>query len=199
MPTYLITAASSGPGRSLLPGLAAASSGPAAGPRGTGQRDVAADDQATWYLGTPLPVSRLEVPDADARQDAAAGFRLGLVTPGGATRWFPATAPSASVLAITPPRPVTSVAVIAAAGARPGRLGPAAVTGPAGGVLIADGQLQDSLVPPRWGYAGRDGSFAVFANHAAAGPLRLAPIPGQPATGASVRRVAGPAATPPAA
>jgi hypothetical protein len=191
VPAYLVTAAPSGP--------AAGPSGPAAGPPGTGRRDVAADDQATWYLGTPLPVSRLEVPDADARQDAAAGFRLGLVTPGGATRWFPATAPSASVLAITPPRPVTSVAVIAAAGARPGRLGPAAVTGPAGGVLVADGQLQDSLVPPRWGYAGRDGSFAVFANHAAAGPLRLAPVPGRPATGASVRRVAGSAARPTAA
>ncbi|HEY3977493.1 MAG TPA: hypothetical protein VGM79_09495 [Streptosporangiaceae bacterium] len=191
VPAYLVTAAPSGP--------AAAPAGPAAGPPGTGRRDIAAADQATWYLGTPLPVSRLEVPDADARQDAAAGLRLGLVTPAGATRWFPATAPSASVLAIRPPRPVTSVAVIAAAGARPGRLGPAAVTGPSGGVLVADGQLQDSLVPPRWGYAGRDGSFAVFANHAAAGPLRLAPIPGQPAAGASVRRVAGSAASPTAA
>jgi hypothetical protein len=191
VPAYLITPGGSAP--------AAAGSGPAAGPPGAGQRDVAAHHQATWYLGTPLGVSRVEVPDADARQDAAAGIRLGLMTPGGATRWFPATASSASRLTMRPPSPVTSVAVIAAAGGRPSQLGPASVTGPAGRVLVADGQLQNSLVPPRWGYAGRDGSFAVFADHFAAGALRLAPIPGQPAAGASVRRVAGSAASPTAA
>jgi hypothetical protein len=191
VPAYLVTPGGSGP--------AARGSGPAAGPPGSGQRDVAADHRATWYLGTPLGVSRLEVPDADARQDAAAGLRLGLMTPGGGTRWFPATASGASLLTIRPPRPVTSVAVIAAAGPRPSQLGPVSVTGPGGRVLVADGQLQDSLVPPRWGYAGPDGAFAVFANRSPAGPLRLEPIPGQPAAGASVRRVAGSAASPTAA
>ncbi|HMH90067.1 MAG TPA: hypothetical protein VK586_03170, partial [Streptosporangiaceae bacterium] len=198
VPAYLITPGGSAPAAGGS-GPADRPAGPAPGPPGAGQRDVAADHQATWYLGTPLRVSRLEVPDADARQDAAAGLRLGLITPGGGTRWFPATAPSASLLTIRPPRPVTSVAVIAAAGARPSHLGPVSVTEPAGRVLVADGQLQDSLAPPRWGYAGRDGSFAVFANRFAAGPLRLEPIPGHPAPGASVRRVAGSAANPAAA
>jgi len=198
VPAYLITPGGPAPAAAGS-GPAERQPGPAAGPPGAGQRDVAANHQATWYLGTPLGVSRVEVPDADARQDAAAGLRLGLMTPGGATRWFPVTASSGSLLTISPPGPVTSVAVIAAAGARPSHLGPAAVTEPAGRVLVADGQLQNSLVPPRWGYASRDGSFAVFADHFAAGPLHLEPIPGQPAAGASVRGVAGSAANPTAA
>ena len=64
---------------------------------------------------------------------------------------------------------------------------------------MADGQLQDALIPPRWGYAGRDGSFAVFVDRYASGPLRLQAIPGRPAPGASVRRIAGSAAAPAAA
>jgi len=184
-PAYLITAA----GRS----------GPAAGPPGTGHRDIAAGHQATWYFAAPLRVSRLEVPDADARQDAAAGTRIGLMTAGGRTRWFAASAPGPSRLAISLPRPATGVAVVARAGGRPSHLGPLSITGTNGSVFVADGQLQDALVPPRWGYAGHDGSFAVFADHLARGPLSLQPLPGRPAAGASVRRVSGPAAVPAAA
>lgn len=198
VPAYLVTPAGTGPAAGES-GSGGGGSGPAAGPPAAGQREVAAGHQATWYLGGPLGVSRLEVPDADARQDAAAGLRLGLTAPGGGTRWFPATASSASLLTIRLPRPVTSVAVVAAAGTRPSHLGAASVTEPTGRVLVTDGQLQGALVPPRWGYAGRDGSFAVFANRFPAGPLRLEPIPGQSATGASVRRVAGSAANPTAA
>jgi hypothetical protein len=182
-PAYLITAVRG--------------SGPAPGPPGTGQRDVAAGHQATWYLATPLDVSRLEMPDPDARQDAAAGTRIGLMTPGGPIRWFPASAASASLLAISPPHPVTSVAVVA--GARgPRHLGPPSVTDPAGSVAVANGQLQDALTPPRWGYAGHDGSFAVFADHFARGPLGLQALPGRSTSGASVRQV-GSAAAPTAA
>jgi hypothetical protein len=130
---------------------AARGSGPAPGPPGTGQRDVAAGHRATWYLATPLDVSRLEMPDPDARQDAAAGTRIGLMTPGGPIRWFPASAASASLLAISPPHPVTSVAVVA--GARgPRHLGPPSVADPGGNVVVANGQLQDALTPPQWGY-----------------------------------------------
>jgi hypothetical protein len=173
-PAYLITAARG--------------SGPVPGPPGTGQRDVAAGHQATWYLATPLDVSRLEMPDPDARRDAAAGTRIGLMTPGGPIRWFPASAASASLLAISPPHPVTSVAVVA--GARgPRHLGPPSVADPGGNVVVANGQLQDALTPPRWGYAGHDGSFAVFADHFARGPLSLRALPGRSTSGASVRQV----------
>ena len=89
--------------------------------------------------------------------------------------------------------------MVAQAGGQPVRLGPASVTDTDGRVFVADGQLQDALIPPRWGYAGRDGSFAVFVDHFASGPLRLQAIPGRPAPGASVRRVAGSAAAPAAA
>jgi hypothetical protein len=185
VPAYLITAAG-GPG-------------PSPGPPGTGWRDIAADHQATWYFATPLDVSRLEVPDADARQDAAAGTQIGLLTPGGSTRWFPASAPGASRLAISLPHPLTSVAVTAQAGGKPAHLGPLSVTDTDGSVFVADGQLQNALLSPRWGYAGHDRSFAVFVDHFARGPLSLEALPGRSTSGASVRRVAGSAAEPTAA
>ncbi len=166
------------------------------GSPGTGHRDVAARHQTTWYFAEPLGVTRLEVPDADARQDAAQGTRIGLLIPGGTTRWFPAVAAGPARLAISPPHALTSVAVVAQAGGQRARLGPASVTDSDGRVFVADGQLQDALIPPRWGYAGRNGSFAVFVDHYASGPLRLQAIAGRPAPGASVRRVAGTAAAP---
>ena len=169
------------------------------GPPGTGRRDVVARHQATWYFAEPLSVTRLEVPDSDARQDAAQGTRIGLLIPGGTTRWFAAAAAGPARLTISLPRALTSVAVVAQAGGQRVRLGAASVTDTDGRVFVADGQLQDALIPPRWGYAGRDGSFAVFVDHFASGPLRLQEMPGRPAPGASVRKVAGSAAAPAAA
>jgi hypothetical protein len=172
---------------------------PAPGPPGTGNRDVAPDHQDTWYFATRLDVSKLEVPDGDARQDAATGTQIGLVTPGGSTRWFAADAASASLLEIRLRHPVASVAMTGRAGGKPSPLGPPSIAEPGGSVFVADGQLQNALVPPRWGFAGHDGSFAVFVNHFAASPLRLQALPGRSASGTSVRRVAGPAAEPTAA
>jgi hypothetical protein len=175
---------------------AAGGSAPAPGPPGTGRRNVAAHQQATWYFAEPLAVTRLEVPDADARPDAAAGTQIGLRTSSGSTRWFPAAAAGARRLVISLPRPLTSVAVVARAGGHAARLGPASVTDAGGQVFVADGQLQDALIPPRWGYAGRDGSFAVFVDRFSRGALRLQALPGRSASGASVRPVAGPATGP---
>jgi hypothetical protein len=118
------------------------------------------------------------------------------MTAGGVTRWFAASAPSASRLAISLPHPVTGVAVVAQAGGRRSHLGPLSITDTDGNVFVANGQLQDALVPPRWGYAGHDGSFAVFVDHLARGPLSLAALPGRPAAGASVRLAGGSAADP---
>jgi hypothetical protein len=193
---YLITRAGPGPAAGPEP---AAGPRPAAGPSGTGHRDIAANHKATWYFATPLRVFRLEVPDADARQDAAAGTQIGLMTAGGVTRWFAASAPSASRLAISLPHPVTGVAVVAQAGGRPSHLGPLSITDTDGNVFVANGQLQNALVPPRWGYAGHDGSFAVFVDHLARGPLSLEAVPGRSASGASVRLAGGSAASPAAA
>jgi hypothetical protein len=187
VPAYLITAAQG--------------SGSPAGPVQTGERDVPAGQQATWYFGTPLQVSTLEVADPDAVQDASR-VRIGLLTPGGAARWFPARAARAGgapVLAVRLAHPVTGVAVIGQAGGEVTRLGPPSVTGPDGTGFVADGQLQDALVPPRWTYAGQDGPFAVFADHLARGPLVLEALPGRSASGASVTRVSGPADEPTAA
>ena len=86
--------------------------------------------------------------------------------------------------------------MVAQAGGRAARLGPASVADTDGRVFVADGQLQDALIPPRWGYAGHDGPFAVFVDHFARGPLGLQALPGRSVSGASVRAVAGPAGSP---
>jgi hypothetical protein len=93
--------------------------------------------------------------------------------------------------------------VVAQAGGRPSHLGPLSITDTDGNVFVANGQLQDALVPPRWGYAGHDGSFAVFVDHLARGPLSLEALPGhsgpRATSGASVRLAGGSAANPAAA
>ena len=171
-------------------------SGPAAGPTGTGRRDIAADQRATWYLGTTLDVSEVEVPDADARQDAAAGTQLGLTLPDGSTRWFRGRALTSSTLAITLSHPVASIAVLAQAHSVPGTLGPPSISGADGSVFVADGQLQAALVPSHWTFAGFDGSFAIFANHLAEPALRIEALPGRSASGAWIKGYGGAAAEP---
>jgi hypothetical protein len=170
--------------------------GPAAGPPGTGQRDISSDQRATWYLGTPLDVSKVEVPDSDARQDAASGTAIGLMAPDGSTRWFRAQAITPSTLAITLPQPEASIAVLGQANGAPCPLGPPSIVVAGGSVFVADGQLQDALVPSHWKFAGFDGSFAVFANPFAQGPLRIEALPGRSASGAWITVSGGAPAEP---
>ncbi len=158
--------------------------GPAAGPPGTGQRNLSADQRATWYLGTALEVTKVEVPDSDATQDASAGTQIGLMAPDGSTRWFRARALTGSTLAITLPRPVPGIAVLGQAQGAPSPLGPPSVVVADGSVFVADGQLQNALVPSHWKFAGFDGPFAVFANPSAQGPLHIRALHGRPASGA---------------
>jgi hypothetical protein len=181
--------------------------GPAPGPAGTGRRVVSADQRATWYLGSTSEVSRVEVPDADARQAAAAGVQIGLMAADGPIRWFSARAATPSTLAVTVTRPVASVAVVAQVSAGPARrtpvplgpLGPPSVVAADGSVSVADGQLADALVPPHWDFAGFDGPFAVFANQRAQPPLRIQALSGRSATGAWIGDSSGPPAEPTAA
>jgi hypothetical protein len=169
--------------------------GPAGGPPGTGRRDVSAGQSATWYLGSTSEVSRVEVPDASARKDAAAGTRIGLMAADGSTRWFSARAVGTSALGITVSQPVASVAVVAqAAGSTV--LGPPSVTVAGGSVFVADGQLQGALVPPHWEFAGFDGSFAIFANRLAQPVLRVEALPGRSVSGAWVKGSGGAPAEP---
>ena len=170
--------------------------GPAARPQ-AGARTIAAGQRATWYFGTPIAVSKLELADPGAAQDASR-IKIGLLTPGGSARWFQARV-SGGLLTARLAHAVTGVAVIAQAGSQATRLGPPSVTGPDRAVFTADGQLQDALVPPRWTFAGQNGPFSVFVDHLARGPLVLKPLPGRSASGASVTRVSGPADEPTAA
>ena len=139
------------------------------------------------------------MPDANARRDADAGTQIGLMTLDGSTRWFQARAASPSTLAITVSPSVASVAVVARAPGRSVALGPPSVTAADGSVLVADGQLQDALVPPHWVFAGFDGPFAVFANRFAQAPLRIEALPGRSVSGAWVKGSGGAAAEPTAA
>ncbi len=184
-PAYLITG----------PGLA----GPAPGPARTGERSVPAAHRVTWFLGTELRVSRLAVPDPDARQDAAAGARIGLVTPAGKDRWLPTTAASPSQLSARPRHPLPAVAVISQAGRLRSQLGPPSLTAAGGSVFDLNGQLQDALTPPQWQYTGQDGPFGIFTDQRARSSLAIAALPGRTAAGASVRRLAGTATDPTAA
>jgi hypothetical protein len=78
-------------------------------------------------------------------------------------------------------------------------LGPPSVVAADASVVVADGQLQDALIPPRWQFAGLDGPFAVFANDRAQPPLRVEALPGRPISGAWVGDASGPPAAPTAA
>jgi hypothetical protein len=170
--------------------------GPDAGPPGTGRRDISADQRTTWYLGTPLDVVKVEVSDADAIKDAAAGTQLGLTTPAGSTLWFRARAMTPSTLTITLARPVSSIAVVGQAHGTPCPLGAPSIVTADGGVFVADGQLQDALVPSHWTVAGFDGPFTVFANRFAQHPLRIEALPGRSAAGAWIGDSSGAPAEP---
>jgi hypothetical protein len=175
LPAYLTTSGSS------------ASGGVAAGPTGTGRRAIKPGKRTTWYLGESVAVSQVRVRDLDAKAAAAAGTKIGLTTPGGTTQWFPARAAGAATLEVSLPTPVTSNAVVGQAGQAAVTLGAPSVVENGGQVLVADGQLQDALVPPRWNLAGFDGDFAVFTDKLASGPLTVQALPGRSAADASVR------------
>jgi hypothetical protein len=170
--------------------------GPAPGPTGSGRREVSADQRATWYLAAPLAITEIEVPDSDARQDAATGTQIGLRTPAGQVHWFRARATTASTLEISLRHPLTSVALIGRAGGKPSPLGPPTIVVPGRGVFVANGQLQNALKPPQWGFAGRDGSFAIFVDYQAQGVLTIQALPGGSTAGASISSVTGPADDP---
>ena len=159
----------------------------------TGTRSVAAGQRGTWYLGTTLPVTQVVLPDQAAARDAADGLRIGLAAADGAVTWL---RPSASGTSLTarPPSAVTAVSVLVAAGSAAAGLGAPSITVTGGGTVVANGVLQDALVPPRWTLDRFDGGFAIFGDRMAAAPLTLAALPGKSAAslaGASVRDVAG--------
>jgi hypothetical protein len=130
------------------------------------------------------------VPDAAAARDAAAGLRIGLAAADGSITWLHPTATGASLTARSPSA-VTSTSVVVTAGSAAARLGAASIMVAGGGTVVANGVLQDVLVPPRWTLDGFDGSFAIFGDRLAAAPLTLAALPGKSLAGASIRDVAG--------
>ena len=168
------------------------------GPSGLGRRGLETGQSTAWYLGESVAVSRISVPDATARADAASGTELGIMTPDGAARWFRARAASPGALEISLPRPAAATAVLGRADGAVRANGAAGASGAVralgapsvhladGRVLFADGALQDDLAPPRWNMAGFDGGFAVFTDRFASGPLTVQSLPG-----ASGRRGSG--------
>ncbi len=172
--------------------------GPAAGPPGTGRRQVAAGQQAAWYLGGTIDVTRIEIRDASAARDAATGVQLGITSPDGTTRWWraQATGPATLGLTLTAPAAALAVQVRAPQAGLQASLGAPSLTAAGGGVAVADGQLQDAVAPSHWRFAGFDGSFAVFANQQARPALSLRARPGGSLAGASVTGSGGAPAEP---
>jgi hypothetical protein len=174
----------------VSPAVDAATPDPAAG-----ERRLAPDGRATWYLGEDLAVSAIVVPDADASEDLANGLRFGLVTSKGDTLWAPRTTlDGGRFLRVTLDHPQGAVAVVAEAGSTRADLGSPSITSADGTHYVADGQLQAAVVPPRWALRGLDGSFAVFADRFARPALTL-----KGSRQASVRATTGPVFAPSAA
>ncbi len=161
-----------------------------------GRRHIEAGQRATWYLGTALRVSAVTLPAPAAAAEAGTGLQIGLTTPGGQTRWLAARAVTRTSLSVRLPRPLSAVAVTARAGSRSAALGPPTVTEAGGRTVVADGTLQNALVPPQWDFTTFDGPFAVFTDRGAAGPLTVRDPDGGPAPHASVRTLAATAGEP---
>jgi hypothetical protein len=160
---------------------------PASADPTAGTRKLSAGGRATWYLGEDMGVTAIAVPDATAKADLEKGLRLGVITPAGSTLWAVVRpAPGSTSLRAVFPRPVRAVALVAESPRSSSRLGAPFITSTNGG-YTADGQLEAAVVPPRWSFKGRDGSFAVFKNDFAVPPLSL-----RGSAKASVRAEAGP-------
>jgi hypothetical protein len=202
---YLITPPAGQPGRgSVQPG-----------PPGTGQRLVRAGGTTAWYLGVPLQVQSVTVSVFAAPPGppgaAASGVRLGLETAAGQVQWLDSLPTSKDAgLRAEAGGGTAAVALVARAGARPIALGvptlalrpgiPGVSTSPTGApenaTVLADGQLTDGLLPPRWQYFGTDGSFALYRDTYAGPALGVQGLHGGPAPGASVRGLGGPVFAP---
>jgi hypothetical protein len=164
-------------------------------PTDTGQRHLATNQSATWYLGTPLDVTSVTVP-VDGTPTDDPGIRVGLVGQSGSTLWDAPVVVSGQDLQVSVDGSRDIVAVRVVAGARGIDLGPPVVATVEGATYTADGQLQDALVPPRWRFGSIDGDFAVFDDSMARPVLTLRAEPGQATTGASVRATGGPRSEP---
>ena len=197
---YLITPAGSAPASPAPPGTR-----PAPPLLRTGTRSLAPGQSGTWYLGTVLPVTSVTIP-VSGDQAAGRGLRVGLVPASGPVDWLTVRPGQAqgggpgpgSSLTAAAAHPLRAVAIRVVAGPAGAELG-APLARTAGGSYLANGPLQDALVPPRWTFDRMDGSFAVFRNTLARPPLTLRTTGTGPPAGASVRATAGPAFAPSAA
>ena len=159
LPGYLITAAGAGPA--------------AAGPAGTGRRD--GRRRPAGHLVLRHVPGGLVAPGAGQRRRAGRGGRhsSGWSPPGRHTRWFRARA-ARPWRSASPARWRRRGDRGRGGAVRPGpgtrQLGPPSIADAAGACSSPMGSCR-TLVPPRWGYAGLDGSFAVFADRFARGPL----------------------------
>lgn len=168
----------------------------------TGERRMAGGHDATWTLGSVLPVVAAHLTAAAAGHLGA--VRVGAVTAGGRVVWALVKAPRAGPGVVTGaprtwlatwPVPVRATSLVAGARGR-GVLEPPVVTIQGRGRYALDGALQTAMVAPHWAYAGHDGPFAVYRNRLAAAPLTLRALGGRGLGGASVRRLSGAALDP---
>jgi hypothetical protein len=155
-------------------------------------RTVASGSRASWFIGTPLPVTSVTVP-ALSPSSTPTSARIGLIEASGAVVWQTAdVAPASGTLSARFGRPVRAVAVTVQPLVGPTTYGAPTISASSGQRFVADGQLQGADTLSHWTFEGTDGLFAVYANHRATPPLTLQVAGGSSLEGASVTRRTGP-------
>lgn len=160
---------------------------------GTG-RQLAPGTRTTWYVGTPLKVTAFTLACRLRSVDGPgpAVVDVGFVTASGTTAWLAAEPASAchGILHLVLSGVRAAGVVVRTRGVEL-QVGPPVVTETSGTSVVADGQLQGALEPPRWQYRGADGPFGIFVDRRAEPLLRLRPRPGSNLPGARVRVLSG--------
>ena len=159
-------------------------------------RAVVNGSRASWFIGTPLPVTSVSVP-ARSPSSAPTSARIGLIEASGVVVWETADVASATgTLSARFGRPVEAVALTVQPLVGPATYGAPTISASSGQRFVADGQLQGVHTLFHWTFEGTDGLFAVFANQRATPPLTLRAIDGSSLEGASITRRTGPVLEP---
>ncbi|HEX5496636.1 MAG TPA: hypothetical protein VFX70_18905 [Mycobacteriales bacterium] len=170
--------------------------GAAPQPIGDVVRKLDVGQSTSWYFAETRAVTSVSLP-LDPSLTGAATPRVGLLLPGGATRWLtdprPAggAVPAITVRADGPGGTGAVGVVVRATGAPVARLTGPTVHTADGLALLAHGRVQDAMTGSGWTFAGTLDGAAVFTNPHAGPPLSLRALPGGSLAGATVRRTAG--------
>jgi hypothetical protein len=146
-------------------------------PRVDASAELGPGQSAAWFWGKQPGVVVVRV---DARLESTAGLRIGLVLPGGGTRWLPSglvhSHPSGLVVRGSKAVPLAGSGLVLQA-TESARLTVSSVefTNASGRTYRLAGALTGALRPGRWVDAGTIGPFSVYVDASAAHATSLVP------------------------